>query len=204
MRDSLERQGIVALAIWPNGFKELTNRRRPLVAPKDFAGLTFRVQAQVLYDQFAAVGARAMLSGFDAVYSDLEHGQVDGQENTLNNIFTRNLTELQPYLTISDHGYLPYVVLARKAWWGSLDPTLRDEVEAGLDDATNWIRDNAKGINDDALKRITESGLVQVHVMSPAEREVLRAAFQPAYRAATARLGAPFMNEVLSTVRGNH
>jgi C4-dicarboxylate-binding protein DctP len=202
MRDGLERQGMVALAIWPNGFKELTNRRRPLVAPADFAGLTFRVQAQVLSDQFAAVDARAVLSGFDAVYSNLEHGQVDGQENTLNNIYTRNLTELQPYLTISDHGYLPYVVLVRKAWWQSLDPALRDQVQAGLDDATAWIRDNAQAINEDALKRITESGLVQVHVMTLAEREVLRVAFQPAYRAATTRLGAPFMNEVITTVRG--
>lgn len=203
MRQRLEAKGMIPLAIWPNGFKQLTNMRHPLVKPSDFAGLTFRVQGGlVLDDQFRALGAGTVVTSFDAVYADLEHQEVDGQENTLSNIYTRNLQALQPYLTISDHGYLAYVVLVQAKWWKGLDEPTRAALQIALSEATDWIDINAQVMNDDALAKIEASGRVQVRTLTPDERQALRVSMDPAYKAAEARLGAAFMKQVYDAVAG--
>jgi tripartite ATP-independent transporter DctP family solute receptor len=201
MRKRLEEKGLVALAIWPNGFKQFTNRRNPLVSPADFAGLAFRAQAgQVLQDQFAAVGARAVVSSFNTLYADIETGRIDGQENTPNNIYTRNLPSVQPFLTISDHGFLAYVVITRAAWWKGIDPALKEPLVAGLDEASRWVRENAPAMNEEALAKLTASDRVQVYTLSQLEREELRAAFAPVYQGLESRLGRGFLAQVLSSI----
>ncbi|HEY3365950.1 MAG TPA: DctP family TRAP transporter solute-binding subunit [Symbiobacteriaceae bacterium] len=203
MRQRLEAKGLLALAIWPNGFMQFTNLRHPLATPSDFQGLTFRVQAgEVKKDQFAAVGARALVSSFDTVYAGIERGQIDGQENTLNNIYTRNLQGVQPFLSISDHGFLEYVVLTRADWWKSLDPERREALRGGLAEATQWVRDNAQGMNDEALAKLAASGRVQVRTLTVQEREALRAAFAPVYRGVESRLGSGFINQVRRAAKG--
>lgn len=201
LRQRLAARGLVALAIWPNGFKQFTNNRRPLVSPADFQGLVFRAQVgQVLQDQFAAVGARAVVSSFNTLYADIERGFIDAQENTLNNIYTRNLQAVQPYLTISDHGFLSYVVIVQGAWWRSLDPERRQALEEGLEEATQWARDHAQAMNEESLERLIKTGRVEVYTLTAAERERLRQAFGPAYRGIERRLGKAFTDQVLKTV----
>lgn len=203
MRQRLEAKGLVALAIWPNGFKQFTNNRRPLAAPEDFHGLVFRAQAgQVLQDQFNAVGARAVVSSFNTLYADIERGQIDAQENTLNNIYTRNLQAVQPYLTLSDHGYISYVVIAQADWWKAVGPARREAMEVALREATGWARQNARAINEESLVKLAESGRVQIRTLTDAERERLRTAFAPVYRGIERRLGGAFMEQVMRTVDG--
>lgn len=204
LRKVMEAKGMLPLAIWPNGFKQFTNQHHPLVRPEDFKGLAFRVQGEgILQDQFQALGAHAVVSGFDSVYAELEQKAIDGQENTLSNIYTRNLQELQPYLSLSDHGYLAYVVMVQTKWWNGLDPQVRSALQGALDEATHWIRDNARSLNDQALAKIIASGRVQVRPLSPQEREALRTAFEPVYRDASARFGSEFVDQVLSAARGH-
>ncbi len=204
MRQRLAAEGLVPLAIWPNGFMQLTNQRRPLVKPADFEGLSFRVQAgPVLEDVYQAVGARGLVTSFTALYAELESGRIDGQENTLNNIATRNLQEVQPFLSLSDHGFLSYVVVTQAHWWYGLTAAEREALLAGLDEATEWVRIHANTLNEEALAQIRESGRVQVRTLTPEERAALRDAFEPAYRKTADRLGAEFLNQVIDAVKGN-
>ncbi len=203
MRQRLEAKGLKALSIWPNGFMHFTNSVRPLVTPEDFQGLTFRVQsAHVLQDQYAALGATAVVSSFSSVYAQLESGRIDGQENTPNNIFSRNLHRVQPFLTVSAHRFLAYVVIAQASWWNALDPEMRSAMESGLTEGTAWARQNAGAMNAESLEKVVASGLVQVRTLTAAERAVLERAFEPAYRAVAARLGAPFLNQVIASALG--
>ena len=203
LRTGLKDLGLVPLAMWPNGFKQFTNMRHPLVSPADFQGLTFRVQAgAVLHDQFQAVGATAVVSSFDTLYSEIEHQSVDGQENTLSNIYTLNLQELQPYLTLSNHGYLSYVVMTQAAWWNSLEPQVQRQLRDALAETTQWSRTNARVMNDQALRKMLESGKVEVRTLSQDQQAALQEAFAPAYRAVADRLGGNFMTQVLQTVNG--
>lgn len=178
----LRRRGFLGLGMWDNGFKQMTSTAGPLIWPVDFAGQRFRVQpSRVLVEQFRVLGATGVPIGFDQTFRALETGQVDGQENTPSNIFSKKFHEVQRYMTISNHGYLGYVVIANADRWQNLDPDVREALEAALRETTDWIRQNAERLNAADLERIRASGRVQVHEQSPAERAEWRAAVQPVY-----------------------
>lgn len=108
----------------------MTNSKRPLVHPEDFRGLTFRVMinSQVLEEQFRLLGASAVQLPFNDVYQALAGGQVDGQENTMSNIYSQRFYSVQPYLTVSNHGFIGYAVLTNAAFWHSLPPDVRQVI----------------------------------------------------------------------------
>lgn len=178
----LRRRSLIGLAMWDNGFKQMTSAKGPLILPADFAGQRFRVQpSRVLVEQFRVLGATGVPIGFDQTFRALETGQVDGQENTPSNIYSKKFHEVQRHMTISNHGYLGYVVIANADRWQNLPPDLRAALGEALKETTDWIRHNADRINQEDLGRIRASGRVQVHEQSPAERAAWRAAVQPVY-----------------------
>lgn len=178
----LRRRGFLGLTMWDNGWKQMTSSRRPLVWPEDFAGQKFRVQpSRILSEQFRAVGAEGVPVAFDQTFRALEIGQVDGQENTPSNIYSKKFHEVQRYMTISNHGYLGYVVMTNAAFWENLPPDVRGPLEEALAETTQWVRQNAYRINAADLERIRASGHVQIHVQTPEERAVWEEAFQPVY-----------------------
>lgn len=202
LRQELELQGIVPLVLWPNGFKQFTNRLRPLRTPADFAGLRFRAQpGDVLRAQMGGLGVSTVVSTFDALYASLEKQEVDGQENTLSNIYTRSLHEVQPYLTVSDHGMLAYVVLVNAKWWQQLEPDLREATREAMADATRWVWENAPRMNEEALAKLSAMPRISVHVATPDERRQLRAAMAPAYTQVEQQFGKSFLAQVMEAVR---
>lgn len=122
-------RGMLALAAWNNGFKGVS-ATRPLRQLKDFRGLTFRIMpSQALEAQFRQLGAQTLLLPFSEVYSALETGQAQGAENPPSNFYSRGFYRLQPYFTVSNHGYLGYVVLVNAAFWQGFPAELRQELE---------------------------------------------------------------------------
>ncbi|WP_242656208.1 TRAP transporter substrate-binding protein [Desulfofundulus thermosubterraneus] len=194
---TLEPHNIHPLAFWDNGFKQMTNSKRPLVHPRDFAGLTFRVMinSRVLEEQFRSLGANATQMPFSDVYGALSGNQVDGQENTMSNIYSQRFYQLQPYMTVSNHGYIGYVVLTNAAFWRSLPPDIREIIEETMAEVTRWERDQAAHINDKNFKQIKESGKVQVHILTAEEREKWQAALEPLYEQFRPVIGAELLEE---------
>ena len=133
--DKLQSKGIVGLAYWDNGFKEMT-ANKPLKRVADFRGLKMRIQSsKVLDSQFRTLGAVPQVMAFSEVYQALQTGVVDGTENTPSNIYTQKMHEVQKYLTVSDHGYIGYAVIANKTFWDGLPPDIRKTLEG----ATNFL-----------------------------------------------------------------
>lgn len=136
---SLEPKGILGVAWWLNAQKVFTNSKRPLTKPEDFKGLKFRTQSGgLLDDQFKALGAGSQTIAWGETYQALQNGTVDGQENTLNNIDTAKLDEVQKYLTISNHGRNDYVVLTNSKFWHSLSPEDQKLVSDAMKQATDY------------------------------------------------------------------
>ncbi|MDQ0285754.1 C4-dicarboxylate-binding protein DctP [Desulfofundulus luciae] len=196
---TLEPHNIHPLAFWDNGFKHMTNSKRPLVHPRDFAGLTFRVMinSRVLEEQFRCLGARATGLPFSDVYSTLAARQVDGQENTMSNIYSQRFYEVQPYLTVSNHGYMGYVVLTNAAFWRSLPPDIRKIIEETMTEVTLWEREQAASLNEKNFKQIESSGKVKIHTLTPPERIEWQAAFTPLYRQFKPVIGNELVEAVL-------
>jgi len=178
---SFTAQGLQPLAFWDSGFKQMTNNTRPLVHPSDFEGLRFRVMinSPVLEAQFRALGADAVPLPFSEVYSALEAHRVDGQENTFSNIVSMKLYEVQPYLTISDHGFLGYVVLANKDFWDGLPPDVRSVLEATLAEVTVWEREQAVAIERRMMAYLENEEHIAIHRQAAAEKQEWKDALAP-------------------------
>lgn len=187
----LRRRGLMGLAMWDNGFKQMTSAKGPLRMPADFAGQRFRVQpTRVLVEQFRVLGATGEPVGFDQTFRALETGLVDGQENTPSNIYSKKFHEVQRHMTLSNHGYLGYVVMANADRWQNMDPDVREAVTEALAESTEWVRQNADQLNAEDLERIRASGKVEIHEQTPAERDAWREALQPVYDAFAATIDA--------------
>ncbi|WP_240984748.1 TRAP transporter substrate-binding protein [Acididesulfobacillus acetoxydans] len=193
----LQTRKMLGLAMWDNGFKEFTNNKRPLVRPRDFQGLRFRVMpSQVLVDQFAAVGASAYPMPFNDVGQALATGMVDGEENTISNIYTQRFDRSQKYLTLSDHGYLGYVVLTNVDFWNSLPAWVQKVLRDTLAEVTVWERAEAKKVNEEQLKVMDKQGKVKIQHLTPAEKEALQKAFRPAYEHLSEEIGRSLVRSV--------
>lgn len=171
--EGLKQSNIQALAFWDNGFKQMTNSRRPLIDTDDFKGLSFRVMmnSQVLKKEFEILNAFAVEGPFNELYRVLDSHEVDGQENTMSNIYSKNLYKVQPYLTLSNHGYMGYVVLTNQKFWESLPPDVRSILEGTMLEVTEWERAQAYIMDKQSLEYVVDSGLVEVHQQTELEKK---------------------------------
>ncbi|WP_456324871.1 TRAP transporter substrate-binding protein [Desulfonauticus submarinus] len=178
----VSRMGLIGLAYWDNGFKQLTLDDNPIRLPKDIKGKKFRIMSsKVLEAQFKVVGASPQVLPFSEVYSALQQGVVDGQENTISNIYTKKFYEVQKYMTISNHGYLGYMLVTNQIFWNSLPQNLRDILSSCVKEATNYERKLAAELNQEQLEKIKASGKVQIHYLTPEERKVWKKAMMKIY-----------------------
>ncbi|WP_457560334.1 DctP family TRAP transporter solute-binding subunit [Caminibacter sp.] len=171
------KKGYVALAYWDNGFKEMSDSKRPLIKPSDCAGLKFRVMSsKVLIAQFKALNAIPVVLPFSEVYSALQQGVVDGQENTISNIYTKKFYEVQRYMTMTNHGYLGYMVVMSKKFWNRLPDNMKAVIKEAIKEATAKERIWAKQLNEQQLNDIKayakKTGKLQIDYLTPAQRKV--------------------------------
>src|SRR6201981_2444386 len=134
----LDAKGMTGLAYWDNGFKQMSANKK-LIAPSDYKGLKFRIQSsKVLEAKFRTLGAIPQVMAFSDVYQALQTGVVDGQENTWSNIYTQKMHEVQKYATITNHGYIGYVVVAHKKFWDGLPADIRPQLEKAMKEANDF------------------------------------------------------------------
>ena len=136
--DKLQDKGLVGLVYWENGFRNLTNSKRPITKLEDLDGVKLRVmQNEVYLDSFKLMGANAIPLPFSELFSALETKTVDGQENPYNTILSSKFYEVQKYLSVTNHVYSPWIMLVSKKWWDQLS---KDEQKV-LADAAKASRD---------------------------------------------------------------
>jgi C4-dicarboxylate-binding protein DctP len=178
----LDRKNMLGLAFWDNGFKQLSDNDHEIKTPADLAGLKYRIMSsKVLEAQFKIVGANPLVMPFAEVYSALEQGVIDGQENTWSNIYSKKFYEVQKYITETNHGYLGYLVVTNAQFWNHLPPDIRTELESILKEVTAWIRVNALKINLEQKQLIIDSGVSKVTELTDDERKAFMDAFKPVH-----------------------
>ncbi|MTI85514.1 MAG: TRAP transporter substrate-binding protein [Firmicutes bacterium] len=195
----LKEQDLLGLAMWDNGFKQMSLDEHPLYMPEDFEGQKFRVMSsKVLEAQFEALNANPVPMPFSEVYSALEQGVIDGQENTLSNIYSKKFHEVQKYMTLSNHGYLGYAVITNATFWDGLPDDVRTQVKKALDETTQWVRDNGQRLNDENLEKIKADGtLEEIHTMTEEEKQAWMEATSAVYDEFKDEVGEDLINAVL-------
>lgn len=179
---SLEGDGVTGLYMWPNGGKHVTNNERVLDSPDDFEGLKFRTQGgQVLEAVYTELGAGSESIPFSELYTALDQGVVDGQENTFSNIESKKLDEVQEYMTVMNHTRVDYGIFTNTEFWNGLDESTKELLEAGLKQATDVAREEAASLNENALELMKDREMVEITELSPEQVEEFRNALQPIY-----------------------
>ena len=165
-------KGLHALAFWDNGFKQIS-ANKPLIAPEDAASLKFRIMSsRVIEAQFRTIGADPQVLPFSEVYAALQQGIVAGQENTLSNIYTKRFHHVQSDLTISNHGYLGYLLVTNDIFWKKLPDDLKQIMTEAIEETTIFSRTIATQVNESYLEKIEASGKINVHHLTPDQRAV--------------------------------
>ena len=196
----LEPKGIVGLAYWFNGFKEFT-ANKPLRKLDDFRGLKIRIQSsKVIEGEIKALGAIPQVMAFSEVYTALQQGVVDGEENTPSNKYTQKMHEVQKHMTMSDHGVVMYAVVVNKKFWDGLPADIRKALSESMAETTRYVWDIAKKENDDALAKIKAARTTEVYVLPPAEKAVWRKAMLPLYREYEDVVGKDTLESIEKTV----
>jgi C4-dicarboxylate-binding protein DctP len=192
----LEPKGIKGLAFWDNGLKSFS-ANRPLRTPADFNDLKLRIQpSKVLESQTRALGAIPLVTAFSDVYQALRTGVVDGTENPHSNFYTQEMHEVQEHMTLTEHGYLGYVVIANKRFWDGLPTGIRYRLEQAMREATTYANRIAQEENDKALARIRASGKTTVHMLTPDERAEFKRALVKTHQEMAPRIGKKIIDAI--------
>ena len=193
--NQLQDKGLVGLVYWENGFRNLTNSKRPVQKMEDFDGIKLRVmQNNVYLESFKTLGANAVPMPFSELFGALETKTVDGQENPFNTILSSKFFEVQKFLSVTNHVYSPWIVLVSKKWWDGLS---KDEQKVLMDAAKasrDFERKDTREEAGRALAELKAKGM-QVNELPPAESARMRARLAQVNAGIATAVGQELWNE---------
>ena len=174
IKAKLEAKGMVGLVYWENGFRNLTNSKRPVAKLEDLNDIKLRVmQNNVFLDSFKALGANAVPLPFSELFTALETRAVDGQENPYNTIVSSKFYEVQKYLTVTNHVYSPWIVTVSKKWWDGLSAAEKKVLQDAAIKSRDFERKDTREEAAKALADLKSKGM-QVNELSAAEANRMR------------------------------
>jgi tripartite ATP-independent transporter DctP family solute receptor len=187
--DRMEPQGLVNLAYWENGFRNLTNSLRPVTTLEDLEGMRVRVmQNDIFLDTFSNLGTNAMPMAFGEVFTALETGTIDAQENPYVTIDTSKFNEVQEYLTETRHAYTPFMVLFSKPIFDTYSPEEQQILRDCAIEGQAAQRAASRALSEESLARVQEAGM-QFNQIEPAEMERIREAVAAVYETHAPTIG---------------
>jgi tripartite ATP-independent transporter DctP family solute receptor len=159
--DPLPARGIRVLGVWENGFRHITNNRRPIKVPGDLNDIKLRVPGGVWrVKMFKAYGANPSPMPFSEVYSALQQGVMDGQENPFPQIFSAKFHEVQKYLSLTGHVYTPAYLIVNEDFWKKLPKDVQDTIARLAWAAGDFARAEGERLDKELLGKIAPPMLV--------------------------------------------
>lgn len=156
---SLEGSGFKGLCFSENGFRNLTNNKKAVKSPDDVKGLKIRVMDSALHQGiWKSLGANPTPMPWP-IYTELEQGVIDGQENPLWVMEVYKFYEIQKYMTMTRHVYSAHIDVASLKWWNSLKPELREMIHKSIYEAAVFQRKDNRDKDAGRLKMLKEKGM---------------------------------------------
>ena len=174
----LEAKGYKVLAIWENGFRNITNNKRPINIPEDLQDLKLRTPKSVWrVKMFKAYGANPAPLSFSEVFVALQTGTFDGQENPLAQIASGKFQEVQKYLSMTGHVYTPAYVTVSTKYWAKLPEDVRNVLETTAKETQGFVYATAAQLEVDLLAELKAGGMA----VNNADKAAFIAASKPIY-----------------------
>jgi tripartite ATP-independent transporter DctP family solute receptor len=173
-----EKRGYRILAVWENGFRQITNNRHPIVVPADLKGIKLRVpEGKWRVEMFKAYGASPSPMKLSEVFVALQTGVMDGQENPLTQTWSGKFQEVQKYLSMSSHVYTPAYLTAGAKRFASFPKEVQQALEEAAKETQAFVYATAAEQDRDLLQKFKQAGLQ----VNDVDRAVFETASQPIY-----------------------
>lgn len=198
--DKLQERGLVGLAYWDLGFRQMHTAKKPIRNADELKGMKMRVIPTSQYVDFMnAIGANATPMPYTETYSALEQGAIDGMTNPLLNIVSEKFYEVSKHLTLSNHMYTPQAVIVSKKFWDKLSATEQKILQDAASETALYQRKVAREEANKALAELKKQGM-QVHELTAQDIAKLRERAKPATDKLTQQVGEPLVKEVFAAV----
>lgn len=153
-------QGFEVLAVWENGFRQITSSVRPIVRPEDLRGIKLRTpRGRWRLRLFESYGASPTPMSLSEVFVALQTGVVDGQENPLSQISSSKFQEVQRYLSLTNHVYSPTFLTVGLERWNSLPEDLRGAVREAAYETEEWVLEQGERSDRELLEALEAGGM---------------------------------------------
>ncbi|HEY1459029.1 MAG TPA: TRAP transporter substrate-binding protein [Casimicrobiaceae bacterium] len=173
-----EAKGITILAVWENGYRHITNSKRPIVKPADLQGIKLRVpEGKWRLKMFQAYGANPSPMKLSEVFTALSTGVMDGEENPLTQIYSQKFQEVQSYLSLTGHVYTPAFVAVGTRRWATLPADVRKVLEDTAKETQAFVYAQAKKDDDELQAKFVAAGMK----VNQVDKDAFIAASKPIY-----------------------
>jgi tripartite ATP-independent transporter DctP family solute receptor len=201
LADLLPSKGLYHLGWGENGFRNFTNNARPLQKPEDLKGMKIRVmENRLMIDTFKLLGCDPTPIPFTELYTALQQGTVDGQENPVTLVETGRFNEVQKFLTISNHIYSPFVFYASKMSMDKLPADLQKAIREAAQEACDYQKKLVREDNANATARVEKAGM-KVNRLTDAEIKLWAEKTRPVYDMYKDKMGTEVYNKVMNAVK---
>lgn len=188
-------KGLVGLAYWDHGFRNLSNNKRPIAKVEDISGLKLRVlQAPLMLDTFKALGANAVPLPFTELFTAMETSAVDGQDNPIVAFETNKFYEVQKHLSSTRHVYNPLIVLISQSTWNKLSKDEQQLLRQAAEETRADQRKVSREMEQAAIQAAQKHGTVYTDV-TPQERARMAEVVAPVIVQYKNQIGAALVDE---------
>lgn len=189
-----ETFNIKIIAMNENGFRHITNNKRPVTVPEDLKGIVIRTPSNTLrVKTFEVLGATPVAISFSELYQSLSQGICDAQENPLSQIISAQLYDVQDYLSLSNHVYTPAWICMNLDLYNSLSDAQREIIDEAGRLTTEYVRERAVEFDVEMLAACEENGME----INETDADAFRALVMPLWEDFTDNVGgAEFVNKV--------
>ena len=199
MLDILEDKGIVGLSYFEVGFRNFTNNMGPINTPADISGKKFRTMETPVHVQSIGYwGGNAVSMPIGEVYTALQTGTIDGQENPLSIILSQKLYEVQKYISISEHFYTGTPLLISKNLWDTMTPELQAVIQEAADAGRDVCRETNVAAEEEAIAIFEEAGCQ----INDADKEAFQATSEEIYAMFADEIGQDLIDRFVAASQG--
>jgi len=157
---TVKKKGYRVIALWENGFRHITNNKRSIIVPADLKGIKLRTpKGKWRVMMFKSYGANPTPLSFSEVFTALQTGTMDGQENPYAQIYSGKFHEVQKYLSITGHVYTPAYVTVGDKKWAKLPADIRNTLEKTAREVQSFVYTQAARLEVDLLNKIKAAGV---------------------------------------------
>lgn len=196
----LPEKGMIGLAYWENGFRDLTNSKREVKTVEDMKGLKIRtMENEVHLAAFRALGANPTPMAFTELFTAMQQGTVDGQENPVSTIYLQKFYEVQDYTTLTHHVYSAWVFMISEKFWNESTPEEQEILRNAAIEAGKYERELNRKANQEYIEALKAEGMIVTEI-SPEEHQKMVDIVRPALKQFETKIGEDLVQRMYKAV----